>query len=163
MSKKWFFPLLFSPGMLHAQQQVISSAGLQQTNSGVMITATVGEPFIALSIQDDQWIAEGFQQGFIGPESYQKASEREEIAFFQTRVFPNPATDFIQLQVQEEQVQSYRLTLRNTLGVTLLETEFTETLCTLDLRNMAPGQYWISVQSGRSGQMQTLTFSKTTL
>ncbi|HAD11950.1 MAG TPA: hypothetical protein DCF33_05875 [Saprospirales bacterium] len=166
MTKETLFSLLlFAPGILAAQQQkVFSSAGLDCSDRKQQITATLGEPFITVTTENPHMITEGFQQGspLVIPPGIVLDRENQPNDW-NAMLFPNPATDWVQVSFQSKKQQTYRLRLINALGVVVLETETANELYQLDLRDFSTGQYWLSVQSTDLMESTWLPLSKVQL
>ncbi len=147
MKKAWLPLLLTVPGALAAQKlEVVSSAGLTSSGREQQITATLGETFVAMVAEDKHLFTEGFQQGIIGHSLHGLVLDREvQPSGWNARLFPNPASDMVQITIQSAQQQTYRLRLMNGLGMVLLEAETADEVYSMNLRDFSPGQYWISI------------------
>lgn len=158
--------LLLGPIALDAQQlQVMSSAGLTSANAGMVITATIGEPFVGMAAANNQMYTEGFQQGFPNASSsLSEASDREvDSAHWSFDLFPNPTSDVTQIYVKNAKSQIYRFRLLNASGMVLRDMETSEFPYTLDVRDLPAGMYWLSIHSESAGVPQMTPFSKINL
>lgn len=165
MKKQWWSLLLLLPGPVAAQQQmVLSSAGMLQANSKLQITATIGEPFVALTTGSGQLFTEGFQQGFLGPELPDLAVDRINAADdWGARIYPNPAVDFLFVNLDLPKDQSCRLQIINGIGALVLEAETSDANLQLDIHQLAPGAYWLLLIPSNQADAQTCHFSKINL
>lgn len=76
------------------------------------------------------------------------------------RIFPNPAKDFFRLKSLEPVEKEMKLTFFSTDGIPVQEFNVTNMLeenqCLVDVRNLAPGFYFLMICNGDKGFIQKL-------
>lgn len=162
IKKSWLSILLAVPGALAAQKlEVVSSAGLHSSGRAQQITATLGETFVSMVAKDDHLFTEGFQQGSIAALHSAMAMDREEPASdWRATVYPNPASERVQISFLSTRPQSYRLRLMNALGMVLMEAETADEVYSINLQDFSPGQYWITINASDPSESLVLPLTK---
>jgi subtilisin family serine protease len=79
----------------------------------------------------------------------------QEEEFFEFNVFPNPATDILNIQIPSIN-ETTTLTIYDMLGKTILEQTITSSSKQLDVSSMASGLYMMSFQSGKASKVVKL-------
>lgn len=79
-------------------------------------------------------------------------------ATFDLAVFPNPANDFIQLQISANQLDSYQVIITNLMGEVLRKKELlcssNQALQTIDIKDLKAGMYQVRVASKNFSQVK---------
>lgn len=160
MKKTLLMALAFLPLALMAQRlEVIGSGGQYLSRGGLSISATIGEVFVATPSGSEQFATEGFQQGYL--QSTLAASRSETPASLPAAsLFPNPATDRLQVSLQNMSNQPVRLTLYNSVGKLIGEAETVSGAHAFNVTALAAGHYWIAVQTDEKSPAFTLPFEK---
>jgi photosystem II stability/assembly factor-like uncharacterized protein/regulation of enolase protein 1 (concanavalin A-like superfamily) len=77
---------------------------------------------------------------------------------FDLAVFPNPANDFIQLQISANQLDSYQVIITNLMGEVLRKKELlcssNQALQTIDIKDLKAGMYQVRVASKNFSQVK---------
>lgn len=155
---------LFSPDLSAQSLELFSGAGIQLTNGNYQISASIGEPWVGISSNDHFMVTEGFHQGFQSQQLPSTLTDRAlEPEHWLVSLAPNPATSYVQVKVQEKPGQNRVVRLFDALGKMLYEIETTTTVQQLNLEQLEPGQYWISIYAPENGQSRTLPFAKINL
>ena len=154
-------PLCLSSFMLGAQRlEVMSSGGQNLVRRGLSITATIGEVCVAETSNHQKAVTGGFQQGFLSGPIATTDREEQTVDIPAIALFPNPATDRVQVSLQHFKGASVRLRLFNSLGSLIQETETNHDFYAFDIRALAAGSYWISMSRDTDQTPVTLPFSK---
>ncbi len=162
--RKLIFNLVFLlPTIVLAQRMEVVAAGSQElSGAGIHITATIGEVCVSGLKGAKEYATEGFQQGFLSAESTASRDQQgiTSAAIMQASLFPNPATDRVQVELQNLGGQSVRLRLYNQLGLLVQEAESSSAVYAFDLKMLASGQYWVAIQPADNQAAIALTFAK---
>lgn len=128
--------------------EVISSGGGDTTNSNAGLSWTIGEPVTETVSGSNTKITQGFHQNhfeIISIEEYLDLG-------YEIKVFPNPATDYIQITLQfngklpESTETKFNIILSNNLGEELLnETIKNKLEFSLTMQEYAAGQYYLKI------------------
>lgn len=128
------------------EAQIISSAGNAEVKDGLQISWTLGEVVIGFLPTSNLTLASGFQatqtieELVTGIELPSYASE--------IKVYPNPVTHLLQLQIPPDTQLNLTLELMDYLGRKLPFERFQfqkEHLYRLDLSHLTPGTYYLAV------------------
>jgi hypothetical protein len=124
---------------LYAQQVVASGAG-NADGTGGTVTYSVGQVVWATKTGAGGTITEGVQQPceilfFYGIE--------EEGITVGYSVYPNPATTFIKLKIEKDNLQHYRYGLTDMKGEEMASGSVTDQVTTIPLEKLAAGNYFL--------------------
>lgn len=152
--------MLIIPWLVNAQvtleRQVISTTGGYTTLPEGRFSTTVGELSVATVVQGDFILTQGFQQ-----------PEKEDIEVGTTTVqnltvtyqlFPNPATDQLNMELQAEGQVSLLLVLLNIEGKKIREERFSfQTVAQekWDVSDLPSGQYFLNFIDVKNESLQT--------
>jgi len=144
--KKIYFILLFicSSSLLfsqNTQQNVIASSGGNIQNSNVNVSWTLGEVVISTLEGSSVILTQGFHQGdyTITSTGYTRLSD------ITLSLYPNPARDFINVDVKTDKTGSYRVELIDVSGKVLVNKAFYSNLFKVNLRGFSPSIYYLRI------------------
>ena len=121
-----------------AAQQVISTAGESFTSPSFgTISWTIGELLINTYSSGEIVLTEGIQQSNL----LVTAISIPESAPFHLNVFPNPVTDFIHIQGDFSENESYSIRVVSSDGILVLKKEIISESQSLDFTHFMPGNY----------------------
>jgi hypothetical protein len=149
--KRYLFLLitaLFALSVSGQKQEVIASAGGYNTASGISISWTLGETIIPQFKAPDNSIilTHGFQQQLI----ITTVDETLE-ALVKVTVFPNPASEIINIEFEEPVDGEINLFLLNSLGK-LVKTDVIESTSVnkqINLQDLPGGIYYLKLVKGK--------------
>ena len=145
------------------QRNVIASAGVNNTVSNIRLTSTVGEAVTSTLSQTNYRITQGFQQGKITVARIANAEDTTEInsdesitsrtddSFdeikFKVNVYPNPATEYINIKLEEMSEMKMMMYLTDLTG-RMIEARMLSSIETrLEFNSNAPGKYILNITS----------------
>lgn len=135
--------LFFSPTAgLHAQQAIPASGG-DATGSGGSVSYSVGQLFYNMHPGTNGSVAEGVQQPY--EISVVTGITEAEGITLAISVFPNPATDFLILRVDNYDFENLDFLLFDANGRLLREGTVTGSETTIPVANLAPAVYFLKV------------------
>ena len=82
----------------------------------------------------------------------------EDFEFF-SKVYPNPTTDFVNIELQQKNKITYQLTDLN--GKTVLQGQFTDTKNKIDLSGQTAGVFYLTLFNPTDNQKETTKIIKT--
>ena len=126
-----------------AKPELITSSGDNFTSTSQQISWSLGEVVVETFTNGNSMITQGFQQS-----SYLVTAIYEtEIADMKIVAFPNPATDFVSIQITETNLQTdkYVITLTDIQGKKLLIFNSTTNNPKISLSNYGAGTYFLTV------------------
>lgn len=124
-----------------AQDRTTSSGG-DATGSGGTVSYTIGLIDYSNASGSNGNIHEGVQQ----PLEFYTVNVDEWILDYSLSVFPNPASDFLIIS-SEQQPEGLNFVLTDAAGKIVREDAITELETTIDLSNLAPAGYFLTIQS----------------
>ena len=122
---------------------VITTAGNYDTNATNKLSWTIGEPIIETISNTANQLTQGIQQGFWDITTVVDNTENR----IKITLYPNPATDYVNLEVpiQENQVFSYQL--YDLYGKCLQNDKITSTITKINLNTYPVTLYILNVIS----------------
>ena len=103
------------------QHDIITTSGLSYSNNKNVVSWTIGETFIATYNNNNNIVTQGFQQVYF---SFTEIPENKE-AKFTLNVYPNPATDFVNIDIQSEDLNgTYNLVINDVNGQIIQKQNF---------------------------------------
>jgi hypothetical protein len=121
-------------------QRLVGVAGSSATSGGISISWSMGEAMIGTVSGNQAIVTIGFQQAFT-----EVVSGIEDAPSNGIHVYPNPARDFIVLELQRDYGKDFEVKVFNLSGSTVLQetiTAFTGKL-ELDISTLSSGPYEI--------------------
>jgi hypothetical protein len=138
-----------------AKPELISSSGGSFVSSNQQITWSLGEAIIESFTNGNTGLSQGFHQC-----SYLiTAVDETVVPAIAIKVFPNPVSDFVNVQIAENDqlMGNYVITLTDLLGKQLDKFKPTTNCTKVNLRTFVAGTYFLSV----SGSAKTIKTIKT--
>ncbi len=136
--------LLLSMGLsgLHAQNAVPASGG-DASGTGGSASYTVGQIVYTTKANSNGSVAEGVQQPYeiSVVESVEKALDTSS----EIMVYPNPATDFIKLKIENYDVKNFRYQLYDNNGSLLQDNKVEGNQTNISVQNLKPSTYFLKV------------------
>ena len=152
--------------MLQAQtikRSVIGAAGNTSTVGTVVIRSTVGETFTNKLSTANYSVRQGFQQGtvtiariaesesgedvFVEETSAQRTETLAAATNFTVDIYPNPATDYVNIRMNEMPLSKCMIMLSDVTGRIIEMMDVVSSETRLEFTNLAQGRYFLSVKS----------------
>lgn len=146
MKFKTFSLLLFLTSSLGAQEisgRVISSAGNEFTNSGLIIGWTLGETIIDTYESGNLILTQGFHQHNIIITRIEQFDKLEQLL---VNVYPNPTTDYVNVELSKKN-QEADLLLFDINGRLLSKDVMYDKLHILNFKPYSSGTYLLKVKT----------------
>lgn len=136
--------------------EVIASAGEHFATASAQLSWTLGEPLIETYTAGQAQLTQGFHQTNLSVVSVDGP-----VAVFAARVYPNPASGWLNVEAPEAP-QTFGVELLDASGRLLQSLPATAptTLRTLDLSGCAPGLYLLQLRSQDGQNIQTFKIEK---
>lgn len=120
---------------------VVASNGRQLTGPGIQLSYTVGEVAISTKSAGGSTLTQGFHQSYNNAVGIALVENP-----IQVTVFPNPATDFVQVQIEGTVQESIVIRLYSLSGQLVKETaSFTPALTAVDVAELTEGMYLLHI------------------
>ncbi len=139
-------------------RQVIGTAGDYSENSGFSVSWTIGEPVTETFASDNYTLYQGFQQGDYVVEIPEGTNDI--FNNFDINIYPNPAGDFLVVNIKNPDNKSFELDLFSLNGKKILSAQinpFSKEKY-LNLSKLATGTYIIKII--RNNNIQTFKLIK---
>ncbi|HAN18212.1 MAG: hypothetical protein A2X13_07490 [Bacteroidetes bacterium GWC2_33_15] len=137
---------------------VVASAGGYSEAGEISLSWTLGELAVETFTASELILTQGFQQGY-----YEITGIDDPLnADFKVKVFPNPAVEFIYIQVENQDIQKIKIELYNMEGK-LVHNEIYENPAIsyeLDISKHSSTQYILKITDLSGGLMQTYKIIK---
>jgi hypothetical protein len=138
--------LLSGPGLIGIQAQqiheAIPAAGSEASGSGGSVNYSVGQVFYIHSSGTAGSVSQGVQQPY---EIFVVVGMDEAGYMLSVSAFPNPANDFLQLEVESEDSQDLSYRLFDFSGKLLENKRITSNNTGIDISNLVPATYFLKV------------------
>lgn len=134
--------LMLNCSMLEAQQ-VVATQGGTFSNSGGTISFTIGEGVAQTLTGDAKTLTQGFQQSNI---SVSVLSELD--PGFVITVYPNPATEILNLKIVREDLGELQYVVFDLNGIMLIQKKVEGPETTIDIKQLPKGMYIIRIREG---------------
>jgi hypothetical protein len=155
--------ILFAGTLARAQTlapQVISSGGNYATGGGYSLSQDFGELAVQTLSAGSNILTQGFEQPF---DMIAGVSNIQDPGLSIT-LYPNPATDQININVLSDRSTDYRFSIIDATGrqveTTIYAPSSIGAVHTMDVSNLASGMYFITVQSTDAAFSKTIQFNK---
>jgi hypothetical protein len=126
-------------------QTITPAGGGDATGSGGAVSYTIGQTIVA-GADDSKSLSQGFQQPYeilvVG------INEMTGIKL-DCSLFPNPATDFIRLKIENYDGTELNLVLIDMGGTLLLNTKLESDEMLIPMQNRKPGSYILKLNDGK--------------
>lgn len=123
-------------------QQLIGSAGNTYKNTSYQLDWSIGEILSESYSVTSQNLTQGFQQGNYTITAVEQLKELD----FEIRAYPNPATDFIILNVESSKLENLDYSILNMQGYTLQMDKITGDKQHINFSNYDSGTYFIIIK-----------------
>lgn len=147
---------LLLPVTAISQQSMNAGGGDASTTSG-NISYSIGQVFSSASEGTGGSVSEGVQQTYDVTEVY--INNKVFIPQILCQVYPNPAQDRIQLEIDEEELSGYHYTLFTNDGKLLDQGDILSTTCIINLNNYKPASYLLEITKNNH-QLKTFQIIK---
>lgn len=153
--------LLCAAGIVNAQSvspEVIASAGDSYTNASGSISWTLGEPMGETYSSANNILTQGFQQ----PWDF-GTNVSNPFTPVNAELFPNPTTDFVNLQFGNNSNGLYVIEVCNALGQQISSSQFVATpfaRTSVSLVDFADGFYFITVRKADGTESSTFKITR---
>jgi len=134
-------------------QEVIATQGASYSNTNNSIDFTIGEVVIATLTNTNNVLTQGFHQTNLTV----LAVDDFDINY-QARVFPNPAEDFLQLDIQNFEGLNYKI--YTLLGKELAYAKINKKNTDVNLGNYAKGLYFLAILNENNQKLKTYRILK---
>ncbi len=128
-----------------ASLQLLGSSGDTYKNSNYQIDWSVGELLTETYAGPENLLTQGFHQG-----NY-TITAISEMGNLQLKItaFPNPATDFVILSIESQNLEGLGYLLTDVNGKILQDSQILTKQQQIDLEGIATGAYFLNVRSGK--------------
>lgn len=175
MKQLFFLSLFLGFGVLFSFGQslvpnVISSGGNYHQNASGSLQWTIGEPIIETFSRPQGILTQGFQQSNYTISLFDsthivffpKFNENQIIIpNFTVTVYPNPASDFINIGINSTEASNTKIELLDFSGKLILKENIIELQHQIDLSSIPQGIYFLRVTNYLSGFYKSFKIEKT--
>jgi len=145
MKKIIFIPFVFCTFCLHAQtveREIVGAAGGAFSNASIHVSNSVGELAVSSNSTAGLIVTQGFQQTKLNTTGINGKSQM----LFDVKAYPNPTTDYLNVEFNSEKVIEVSMQIRDQLGRLVpfdVRSNTVEGLNkrTIDLSNLSSGNY----------------------
>lgn len=141
--------VLFCTLVMQAQtikRSVIGAAGNTSTAGTVTLRSTIGETMTNKFTGSSAQISQGFQQWSISVARIEDETITE--TMFKFNVYPNPVTDFVNIESLRELVQATTILLTDINGKVLQQAALADKQTQINFDTYSPGTYIITIFGG---------------
>jgi hypothetical protein len=124
-------------------QQVIATSGGNASGSGGSVSYSVGQIVYTTNANSNGSVAQGVQQPY--EISVVTAIEQAKDISLEIMVYPNPATDYIKLNIKNYDVQNLRYQLYDINGSLIKDSKVEGNETTIVMQNLKPSIYFLKV------------------
>lgn len=142
-------------------RQVFSNAGEQQESSSYTLNFTIGEPITSYEENGSFKLTQGFQHASLN--SNQETAINEKEITIDYKFFPNPATDFIQLEFSNLGINTLKIEIVNTMGQVQIQDIFFKEGSEkqkIDISRLPKGHFFIYIKNEKTNLLNTINFIK---
>jgi len=151
--RKFLVLLLSITSVFAFGQEVISSSGNTLSNGGYSIDFTIGEPIIATLHKDSKTLTQGYHQPSLAIIEVKQIDEN-----FNADVFPNPATSFINIEMDAFEGVSFKLQDLN--GKILDQQNINQSITPINVKNLERGIYLLKLVDEKDNKLKSYKFLK---
>lgn len=141
---------------LHAQESIPSTGG-KATGNGGNVSWTVGQVFCSTNMGENASIAEGVQQPF--EISVVTAIEEAKGIALSIQAYPNPATDYLNLEVSNIEVSDMHFQLFDMHSKVLHTEKITDKKTKIYVNKLVSGYYHVKI-SQKGNELKTFKIIK---
>ena len=136
-------------GISSIAQQTVSSSGGEAGGTGGTVSYTVGQVVYTTNTGTNGYIIQGVQQPFeISVVTGIKEAGDISLEF---AVYPNPATDFVKLKIENYEVKNLRYQLYDNRGSLLQDNKVEGNETSIIMSNLVPAIYFLKVTDNKRG------------
>lgn len=148
--------LLFAGFSLQAQNAIVASGGNATSNEG-SVSFTVGQAFAQTANAENGNLTAGVQQAF----DIEVVSGIEEAKgiLLSCKAYPNPTTDYLQLDINGAEFSDLNYQLFNSNGQLIADQPVMEKVTTINMQDHLPAIYILRVMS-KSTEIKTFRIVK---
>jgi hypothetical protein len=129
-------------GFLFAQESVNSSGGKGEGNGGT-VSFSVGQTVYTTDSSSSGTVAKGVQQAYV-ISKVSSMDSTDKITLI-SRVFPNPTTDFLYLNIEKLTAKQMLYTLTDANGKTLLNGKISNLQTEIDMKPYTAAVYFLKI------------------
>ena len=151
--------LLISPllwGSIAQAQESINSAGGNATGSGGTVAYSIGQVVYTTNTASNGTVAQGVQQAY----EIQSLEVSEVKPTISLKVFPNPTTSNLTLQISEYNNEEYSYLLYDMLGKALSKGQIKSQRTQINTSGLPSATYIINVQNKANQNLQSFKIIK---
>ena len=151
--------LLISPllwGSIAQAQESINSAGGNATGSGGTVAYSIGQVVYTTNTASNGTVAQGVQQAY----EIQSLEVSEVKPTISLKVFPNPTTSNLTLQISEYNNEEYSYLLYDMLGKALSKGQIKSQRTQINTSGLPSATYIINVQNKANQNVQSFKIIK---
>ncbi len=123
------------------QSQIIGTAGESFKNTSYQLDWSVGELQTETYSAATNILTQGFHQGTYSVSTF----VQQPALMFNISAFPNPATDFINLKIDNDAISEIQFTITDFSGKVLQKGKILDKLSLLDFSTYATDAYFLSI------------------
>lgn len=149
MKKKIVSAILFlCSGMIMLQaQQVVTTSGGNASGSGGSVSYSVGQVVYTKNSGTNGSSAQGVQQPY--EISVITGIEEAKDISLEIVVYPNPATDFIKLNIKNYEIENLKYQLYDISGSLLQDNRIESNEIAISMQDLSPSTYFLKVIQGK--------------
>jgi len=149
--------MLFVAFIVNAQSitpEVVSNGGDYFANSNYSIAWTIGEPVVETAVGTNNTLTQGFHQGLYTLVNIDKQINNTEI-----KVYPNPTSDYINIDIDGVNSSDYQIQLFDNLGKLLVNKSY-EDCKQVSLQRYAKSTYYLKVLNAKENKFDSYKILK---
>lgn len=136
--------LIFSSYNVSYAQGGSVAAGGEIKSDDIIMSYSVGQPLYTKISQEDILVTQGLQHPKIKLFTKIFAKEADQVSF---TVYPNPASENINIELPENNIQDLKLVILSMEGKILIEERILETKHSVAIAGLKPGTYTLLISS----------------
>ena len=122
--------------------EIVSSVGATYQGASMQIDWTLGELAVTTLQNSTQQVTQGFHQPVYSVTSIHELT----VEAGQIKVYPNPASDFVNIEIEPEYLGKTELTLYSMQGQRLYRQSINQITERMSIRHLPPGTYILMVK-----------------
>jgi hypothetical protein len=135
--------------------EVICAGSGTITNGVTNIYWTIGETIVSTMQSGNNQLSNGFQQS-----NYIITAIKNNTVQYDIKLFPNPTTDLLNLQIKVSQIKDAHFQLLDVQGKIIKEDKLQNELNQIDCSLLMPSVYWIRIEDASNQLIQTFKIIK---
>lgn len=134
-------------------QEVISSSGNSLSNGKYTIDFTIGEPIIGTLQKNSKTLTQGYHQPNLAIIEVKQIDEN-----FNAALFPNPATSFINIEIDDFEGVSFKL--EDLSGKVLDQKDINKNITPVNVKSLERGIYLLKLIDDKDNKLKSYKFLK---